>query len=405
MNTPLTISMITNEALMVLENALVFTKRVNRSYDDRFGVEGAKIGTVLNVRKPPRYVGRSGQALQIEDAVETSVAVTLNTQFGVDIQFTSQDLLLNVDNFSDRFLKPAMATIANKIDYDGLQLYKEIANYVGVPATTPAALSTYLDAGVLLNNEAAPRDDQRALVLSPKMEGTIISNMLTYFNPVRQIGDQYKTGTMGVAAGFEWAMDQNTATHTVGQLGGTPLVNGASQIGASLVTDGWTAAAANRLKRGDVIEIADVDAVNPQSRQSTGSLRKFLVTQDVASDGSGNATIPIWPSITVTGSGQTVDASPANNAVITIFNHASSYASKVSPQGLAFHRDFATLVTADLPLPGGVDMAARASDNQLGISIRLVRAYDIQTDKFPCRLDVLYGWTVLRPELACRICA
>lgn len=402
-NALLTIGMITREALRVLENSLTFTKKVNRQYDDRFAVDGAKIGTVLNVRKPPQYVGRVGQALQIEDSTETQVPVTLDTQFGVDIQFSSQDLALSIDDFRDRFVVPAIATVANRIDRDGLLLSQDVWNTVGTPGLTPTALLTYLLAGVKLDDDATPMDGQRCLVLTPLMQATIVDALKGLFQQAAEIAMQYRKGAMGTASGFDWYMDQNVTSHTVGPLGGTPLTNGAGQTGASLVTDGWTAAAALRLRKGDVIQIAGVNHVNPQSRQSNATLQDFVVTADVNSDGSGNATIPISPPITITGAFQTVDAAPGDGAVITIFGDAVSHAGVVSPQGLAFHRDAFTLATADLPLPRGVDMAAVMSDKQLGLSVRMVRDYDINQDQFPCRLDVLYGWTALRPELACRI--
>ena len=201
---------------------------------------------------------------------------------------------------------------------------------------------------------------------------------------------------MGQAIGFNWFMSQNCNTHTYGTYAGTPLVNGASQTGASLITDGWTSGAAT-LNRGDVFTMTGVNKVNPQSRANTGRLQQFVVTSTV-SDAAGAMTIAISPSITTSGSAQTVNASPADNAALTVLGATGT----VSPQGLLFHKDAFTLATADLPLPGGVDMAARVSDKQLGISIRMVRQYDINSDQFPCRLDVLYGWATLRSELACR---
>jgi hypothetical protein len=398
-NTLLTISMITNEALRVLVNSLTFTKRVNRQYDSRFGVEGAKIGTTLNVRKPPRYVGRTGQAISIEDATETQVPVALTTQFGVDMSFSSADLALSIDDFSGRFIKPAIATVANKIDFDGMQLYKTVSNSVGTPGTVPNAFLTYLQAGVLLDNNATPMDGERSIVINPLMQATIVDALKGLFQSSNQIKQQYEKGEMGTSAGFNWYMDQNTAVHTVGPLGGTPLVNGAAQTGSSLVTDGWTALAAARLKQGDVFTIANVFGVNPQNRQSTGALQQFVVTADVSSDGSGNATIPIFPAITLTGAFQTVNALPADNAALTIVGAAAAN----TPQGMAFHKDAFTLACADLPLPRGVDMAARVSDQQTGLSIRMIRDYNISTDQFPCRLDILYGWKELYPQLACRI--
>ena len=398
MNELLTISMITREALRVLENGLKFTKHVNRAYDAKYGVEGAKIGTVLNVRKPPRYVGRTGQALSVEGAVETQVQVTLNTQFGVDLQFSSQDLALSIDDFSDRFIKPAIACVANKVDNDGLALYKTIYQSVGTPGTVPTTLLTYLQSGQKLDEAAAPNDDLRSIVMTPAMQVNIVDALKGLFNQATAISQQYMTGKMGVSIGFDWYMSQNCNTHTVGAYAGTPRVNGATQSGASLVTDGWTAST-SVLNQGDVFTIAGVNSVNPQSRQNTGSLQQFVVTAQVTASAGGAKTIAISPSIVTSGAFQTVTGSPADDALITVVGVAST----ATPQGIAFHRDAFTLACADLPLPGGVDMAARISDPQLGLSIRMVRAYDINTDNFPCRLDILYGWATLRAELACRI--
>jgi hypothetical protein len=391
--------MITRESLRILENNLVFSKFVRRDFDDSFGRAGAKIGTVLNIRKPPRYTGRVGQGLQIEDATETSVPLVLNTQRGVDIAFTSQDLALSIDDFSDRFIKPAIANVANFMDFDGLAQYLNVYNTIGTPGTVPNALLTYLQAGQRMDEEAAPRDNQRSLVISPAMQAVIVDTLKGLFHESTEIDRQYLEGTMGRTIGFKWSMDQNIRVQTVGVLGGAPQVNLAGQTGNTLNTNGWTAVALQRLNVGDVFTIDGVYAVNPQNRQSTGSLRNFVVTAPGVSDGGGLMTISISPAITVTGPFQTVTASPANLANLNIYGAASTS----TPQGLAFHKDAFAMGSADLPLPGGVDMAARVSDKQLGLSIRLVRAYDINTDRFPCRLDILYGWTTLYAELACRV--
>jgi hypothetical protein len=402
-NTLLTISMITREALRVLENNLTFTKLVNRQFDDRFGVEGAKIGTTLNVRKPPRYVGRVGQAIQIENATETQVPVVLNTQRGVDIQFSSQDLALSIDDFSDRFIKPAIASVANAIDNDGLAQYTAVFNNVGTPGTPPNALLTYLNAGVLLNNNAAPLDGERYIVIDPRMQAIIVDALKGLFQASAQIAEQYRKGEMGESIGFSWYMDQNVNTATIGAQGGTPIVTVGGQTGSSLLTSGWTASG-QRLNRGDTLTLAGVNSINPQSRQSNAILAQFVVTAAVTADAGGLATIPIDPPINPANipaflQSATVDTSPLASAAITVTGAPGTQ----SKQGLAFHRDWITLACADLPLPGGVDMAARVSDRQLGMSMRLIRAYNISTDQFPCRLDILYGWAPLRPELACRI--
>jgi hypothetical protein len=399
-NTILTISMITRESLRVLENNLTFTKNVNRNYDNKFAQSGAKIGTTVNVRKPVRYTVSSGPALSVQDVTETQVPVVLDQQKHVDFEFTSVDMTMSIDDFSERYIKPAVAALANQVDKDGLALYNQIYQLVGTPGTVPNALLTYLLAGVELDNSAAPADDTRFICITPKMQATIVDALKGLFQASSNIAEQYRKGKMGEAIGFSWFMDQNIATHTVGPLGGAPLVNGAAQVGASLITDGWTAAAASRLKKGDIFTLPTVFAVNPQSRQSTGDLQKFVVTSDFSSDGAGAGSIGISPSIVVSGAYQTVTNSPADNAALTIVTGSASTA---YPQGIAAHRDAFVFATADLQMPNGTDMADRVASRKLGLSLRLVRDYDITTDKFPTRVDVLYGWSVLRPELACRV--
>lgn len=398
-NNLLTISMITNEALMVLKNNLQFTRYVTRSYDSRYGVEGAKIGTTLNIRKPPRYIGRRGQAMQIEDITEQFVPLVLNTQYGCDIQFSTADLKLSIDNFRERIIVPQIATVANMIDLDGMALYSQIWNNVGTPGTVPNTALTYLNAGVKLDNTGTPRDGQRSVVFGAQMQATLVDALKGLFQSSEKIRAQYEDGEMGSSLGFKFSMDQNTYTHTIGTYAAAaPAVSGAGQTGNTLVTSGWTAA--DVLEVGDVFTIAGVYAVNPQSRVSTGQLMQFTVSARFVAVGAGGTdNITISPGIIPGGQFQNVNVTAADAAAITIFGASATQ----TPQGLAFHKQAFAFATADLPLPGGVDMAARAVDPDLGISMRLVRAYDIKGDQLPCRLDVLGGWAVLRPELACRI--
>lgn len=404
-NTLLTISDITNEALAVLENELTFTKRVNREYDDKFAQAGAKIGSTVNIRKPVRFTRTTGQGLQLQDITENSVPLTLTTQYQKAFTFSSADLALSADDFSRRYIRPAIISMANDIDYDGLSQYINVANYVGTAGSDPSAVLTFLNAGVLMDNEAAPMGD-RSLCINPSMQATVVDTIKGLFNPQAVIGPSAEKGMIAkYFLGMDWYMDQNVRRHTSGAQGGTPLMNGATVDGAtSLVTDGWTASVTNVLVQGDVISVANVNQVNPQNRQATGKPRYFVVTANVSSDGSGNATIPVSPcsgngTIQSSGQYQNVDALPADNAAITVFSAAST----ASAQGLAFDRDAFTFACVDLELPGGVDMAKRVSDKQLGMSIRAVRAYDINLDRWPLRLDLLGGFATIYPELACRV--
>jgi P22 coat protein - gene protein 5 len=415
-NQLLTISEISNEALRVLTNQLVFTRAITRKYDDKFAIEGAKIGNVINLRKPPRYVGRTGPALQVESSVETYVPLTLTTQFGVDMVFTTYDLTLNISEFSDRFIKPAVAAVANKIDYDGLQQYLNVYNLVGTPGvlsgtpTQAQAIQTILAARALLNQEAAPVDEERHVVVDPATEVGIVSGLTNLFNPTGTISRIFSKGAMGDSTlGFNFAMDQNIPTYTAGtfRVGTDTLAIGA-QAGGSVQTNastGFTMSVTSTVSRtvtaGTVFTIPGVYAVNPQSRQSTGALRNFTVTSTFTGTGSSQ-NITVFPVPVFSGQFQNVTSStgtiPNVNATITSGSNGASYA-----QSLAFHKDAFAFASADLLMPQGVDMAGRAAAD--GLSVRLVRQYDINSDQLPCRLDVLYGWATVYPELATRITA
>lgn len=389
--------MITKESLRVLKNELGFTKGVNRQYDDQFARSGAKIGSVINIRKPTRFTVSSGTALNLQDVADQYSALTLDTQAHVDFSFSSKELTLNIDEFSKRYVKPAVAELANYVDFTGTALYKQVYNATGTPGTTPNAFSFLTDAGTKLSNFGTPVDSDRNMVLNPAASGSLADALKGLFQSQERIKEQYEKGLMGMAAGFNIKMDQNVQQFTNATFAGTPLVNGASQTGSTLVSDGWSSGATT-LKEGTIFTIANVYAVNPKNRQSTGQLQQFVVTADI-SDTSGAISIPISPSITLTGAYQTVNALPADNAAITVLGStATAY-----PQNLAYHKDAFVLGCADLDLPGGTDMAARATDPDSGLSLRIVRAYDISNDTFPCRVDILYGWKCVYPELACRI--
>jgi len=401
-NTLLTIGMITRETLRVLENELTFTRQINRSYDSQFAKAGAKIGNVLNVRLPVRFSYSQGQGLILQDLTESSVPVVLNIQYQRSFAITSSDLALSVDDFRKRFIDKAMKSMANQIDGDGLLLYKTVNNEVGTPGTVPNTVQTYLDAGTLLSNEACPIED-RCLVISPAMNGTIVGALTGLFNPQRTISKQYTKGMMSEdTVGYDWYMDQNCALHTVGLQGGTPITNGVNQVGGSIISDGWSNST-QVLNRGDIIQVAGVFAVNPQNLQSFNTLANFVVTADTTSDGSGNATIPVQingANIIATGPYQNVTAALPDDTAITVNGAASTK----TQRGLAFHPDAFTFASADLPLYGGLDMADRIADDQdLKMSMRVIRDYDINLDRAPLRMDLLGGWATLYPQLACRI--
>jgi len=416
-NNLLTISKITNEALMVLENELTFSSEVDRNYDDQFAVVGGKIGNTVNVRRPGRFVGAVGPALSVEDFNETSTPVTLSTQFQVATQFTTQDLALSLDMFSDRVLKPAVATIANKIDRDGLQMAAlQTANIVGNAGTPPTGLITYLTAGAYLDAEGAPRDGRRACIVEPFTSATIVDSLKGLFMPQEAIAEQYRKGLMGRdSAGTNWKLDQNVVSQTFGSYSTALTTDNTASTGqVGYLTSGWAqystiqlkgSTGAATLNAGDVIQIANIYATNPQNRQAYGSgkLRNFVV-QSTTTIANGTATsIQVAPAIIIGGQFQNsiVVGTTSTTAAVTPFNNSGT----LSPQNILFHRNAFTLAVADLELPEGVHFAGRASDKEVGLSIRVVRQYTINNDSIPTRLDVLYGWAPLYQELACRIAA
>jgi hypothetical protein len=295
--------------MMILENNLTFTKYVRRAYDNKFAQSGAKIGATYNLRLPPVFSVTSGPNLAVQNYTETSFPINVNQQLHVDVSFSSAELTLSIQDFSERVLAPQIVQLANAIDAAGLAQYTNVYKAVGVPGTPNTTFAPFLAAGVALDNSGTPRDGNRAIVLSPQGQADAVGGQFTtVFNDQDTVGKQYLNGTMGRALGFKWSMDQNVQNVVAGPMGGTPAVNGANQTGSNLVTNGWTAAAASRLLGGETFTLTNVFEWNQIKGGSTGKLQSFTVTGPVSSDGAGNATIPISPSIVTTGTGQTVSA-------------------------------------------------------------------------------------------------
>ena len=396
-NSILTIDMITRKALEILENNLVITRNVNRQYDNSFAVEGAKIGSTLRIRLPDRALVTDGAALQVQDDNEQYTTLTVASQTHIGVNFTSAELTMQLDDFAERVLKPRVSQLAASIDADVANAYKNIYASVGTPGTTPSTSLVLLQAQQKLNEAAAVMNPRYATV-NPAANAGLVEGMKGFFNPVDTISKQFKAGMMGTGVlGYdEINMSQSIVNHTNGDWGtgitvtSTISTQGASQIGISFT------GSAKTWNVGDVFTIANVFAVNPQTRQSTGSLQQFVVTEDLTASSTG--TLKISPAIyTSTQALATVNSFPQSGAAITMLGNANSqYA-----QNLVYHKDAITFATADLILPQGVDMASRQVHN--GISMRIVRQYDINNDRLPCRIDVLYGYSVIRPQMACRM--
>jgi hypothetical protein len=398
-NNLLTIDMITRKSLEILENNLVLTRNCNRQYDDSFAVEGAKIGSTLRIRLPDRALVTDGAALQVQDDQEQFTTLAVTNQKHIGINFTTAELTMQLDDFAERVLKPRISQLASSIDADVANTaYKGLFSSVGTPGTTPATSLVLLQAQQKLNEYAAPMHPRFATV-NPAANAGLVEGMKGFFNPNPTISAQFKNGMMGegVLGYDEINMSQSIPVHTTGAWGtaitstGTVSVQGQATLPISFT------GAAQTWKQGDVFTIANVYSVNPQTRQSTGSLQQFVVTADVPSS-SATATLSISPPIyTATHALATVDSFPQAGAVVTMLGSASTGYN----QNLVYHKDAISFATADLLLPQGVDMASRQNHN--GISMRIVRQYDINNDRMPCRIDVLYGAAVIRPQLGVRM--
>ena len=400
-NSILTIDMITRKALEILENNLVVTRTVNRQYDSSFAVEGAKIGSTLRIRKPDRALVTDGAALTTQDEDEQYASLTVSSQKHIGVNFSSAEMALSLDDFADRVLKPRISQLASSIDADVANAYKKVYNSVGTPGTTPSSSMVLLQAQQKLNENATMMNPRYAVV-NPAANAALVEGMKGFFNPSDTISRQFKNGYLGsgILGYDEISMSQSIKQHTNGSrsASATLKVDGAVSVEgqSTLSVDGDSGAVT--FKVGDVFTVAGVYAVNPQTRESTGSLQQFTVTADnEATNGSWNS-IAVSPAMYTAGQAlATISAFPTNNAVVTVVGTASAqYA-----QNLVYHKDAISFATADLLLPQGVDMASRQVHN--GISLRIVRQYDINHDKMPCRIDVLYGYDVIRPEMACRV--
>ena len=398
-NSLLTIDMITRKSLAILENNLVLSRNINRQYDDSFAVEGAKIGSSLRIRLPDRVLVTDGAALQTQDDNEQYTTLTVSTQKHVGINFTSAELSMQLDDFADRVLKPRISQLASSIDADVANVFASVGNSVGTPGTTPATALVMLQAQQKMNEAAAPMSP-RYLTVNPAANAALVNGLSGFFNPSDSISRQFKSGMMGEnVLGYEEVnMSQSIKSFTVGSrtaTGGT--------TSAAVTTEGATtiaitgAGASGTIKAGDVFTVAGCFAVNPQTRESTGSLFQFVALADVALNGSGAGTITVAPIYSAAHPLATVLSLPATSSAVVFTGAAST----TYPQNIAYHKDAFTLATADLILPQGVDMASRANHN--GISMRIVRQYDINNDRMPCRVDVLYGYAAIRPQLACRV--
>jgi hypothetical protein len=397
-NSLATCSLLAKEALAVLENMLSFAKNVNRDWEDEFTSNqkrGYSPGTTINIKKPPRYTYRAGRVANPQATVESTVPLTLS-QGGGDMNFTGVERTVSIQQMEGK-VQAMMATVANEVDRQGCQLARIATfNAIGTPGTPPntqaLALQAILGVNQRMDEMGAPRDKQRALIMNPAFNAAAVQGLAGMFNAQDRLSDQYDKGMLVNSLGLTPAMDQNIDVHTNGTaVVGTNTVNGAGQQGSAITVNALN----GTITRGTKITFANVFAVNPQSRVSTGTLAQFVVTADAA---NAAVSISISPAIVNSGAFQNVTVSPANAATITIFGTASgSFNANVG-----FHKDAFTLAMVPMYAPpGGKGVIDVAQETYKGMTMKVTEFYDGINDNYIIRFDVLFGWAATYPELAC----
>ncbi len=408
-NTLATPSWVTKEVARGFVNELTFLHHVNRTYDSQYEINGAHVGNTVQARLPQRFTVTDGQALQEQALYDATVPISLTNQKNVAFGYSSAQATTELDAIRTRYIQPGAEALANAADVLAFQaVYRDIYSSVGVPGTTPSASLTFLQAGVKLTDLSSPQSG-RVAVLDPLAMATVANGVAALFNPTGTMSETWTKGQFGRSQlGIQtWLVDPNRPVHTTGTFtSSTPLIKGAGQTGATLITDGWASSAAT-LNKGDIFTIGGVYSVNPLSYTSTGRLQQFVVTTTTSSAGVDMATLPVSPPIITSGQLQTVSNSPADDAVITVLGataaSSGTLATTVSPQSFVYHPDAFAFVMADLKKPSAGADATVVRSKELGLSIRMVEQYQIATDQNPSRLDILIGAATLQARLACRV--
>lgn len=386
-NQLLTPTAVTREALRILHQKLNFIGNIARDYDDRFAQDGAKIGDTLKIRLPNQYVVTDGATLVKQDTGETSVDLKVQSQKHVGMNFSTAELTLSLDDFSKRIIQPAMSVLAANVESTVLNdVYKKVYNQVNNQGNAATFRSILQGRKILVDNLAPPTDLNATLSTADNVD--LVDALKGLFNDSKEVGKQNREGYLGRTAGFDFMENTLLPAHTRGAEAGYQ-VNGAGQTGSTLAVNTGTGAG----NAGDVFTIAGVYRVHPETKVSTGILQQFVLTANYA---GGNGNMSISPAIVITGAKQNVSAAPAAGALLTFAGTAST-AHGIS---LGYAEDAFAFATADLVMPKGVDWSARQVLD--GISMRIVRQYDINNDALPCRVDILFGWEAIRPQLAVR---
>lgn len=406
-NANLTIDKILIKAQEVLHAKLNFIGSISRQYDDQFASSGGKIGSTLRIRDPEKFSVKDGAIMDVQDATEQSQTLTVATRKHVGLSFTSQELTMDIDDLVERKLEPAMSTLASVVEADALTMLLDIPYVTGTFGTSPATLDPFLKAKAILNKNLAPRDDKRMVLIPSEVTPSIIEGLKGLFQDPGEIAKQYREGVMGRAAGFTWAENDLMPVSATGTRTGSITIDGAAPTGATIALKAL--GSGTSVKKGEVFTIAGYYAVHPETKAQYPHLQQFTFTEDKTASGTAIASVGIYPPIVTSGAYQNVTGTPGTDAVVILKGGATTggVAASANPstsfaQSLAYHKNAFAFVTADLELPpkGTADSFRRVQD---GLSMRIVRGYDIVNDKIPYRIDILYGYKAIRKELACRI--
>lgn len=394
-NTSLTIDMITREALRVAHEKLSFIGTINRQYDETFNGD-PKNGATLRIREPVQYSRRQGsRVMDIQDSTETSQTLTVATQDGVDMRFNSAELTLDIENFSNRHIVPAISALVSGVEGDVItSVTKDVYNLVGTAGTPPADLAALGAARARLNQCLAPKDGSRFVQMDSVTMGGMVNGLKGLFQDSAQIKEAMREGFYGRLAMADFYENEKVWTMTnSGDVAGTLDTYTIVEGDTDLTVTGFSAAPT----AGMVFTIAGVYDCHPETKAAYSHLKQFTVTS------ATTTVINFSPAIRISGARKNVasstgaDISPSTTAAITFVGSAStSY-----QQSLMYHKDAFTFVTADLPLMGDADKCVRRTQD--GLSLRVWQASDIRNDEMLTRIDILYGYKTIRPQWACRI--
>lgn len=387
-NSILTPTAVTREILRVLHQKLNFIGSIDRQYDDRFAKTGAKIGDSLKIRLPNQYTVRTGKTLQAQDTQETSETLTVATQKGVDMNFSTAELAMSLDDFSDRIIEPAVSVLVANIEYDAMSMYKDVYQSVWNSGSA-LTLANVLSGRKILQDSLAPLSGRMANLDGQQMVD-LVTDSKSLFNDQKEISKQYREGYVGRALGFDFMENSMWPSHTRGAAASyvCNTSTGITSGSATITVSGGSGSSAV----GDVFTIEGVNKVHPETKADTGIPQQFTVVT------AGTTSQVVSPTPVTSGARQNVVINSAGASKTVTF---AGTASGSDNTGLLFHKEAFTFATGDLEVPRGVHFAGR--EQMDGVSLRLVRQYDINNDNIPCRLDILYGYKTIRPQLAVRL--